>query len=218
MNAWLLTGVGLNLSAAIMIIAWIVARKVNNAGILETTRPLILLFLAIAYALLGEGIMERRLFLALLVVIASTKDLVQALRVIRKLHPTELPSYQLLRQKFPQRPWLMFFGYYQIQGVLTALLTIPLALICSNTDKAISPWEIAGLVLWVAALVLGLRKPTSSSPALQGEDPEISGTTVAYNRIPFPWLAWISYCLMAVAAPGGIWGIISLLLICFLLK
>lgn len=206
MNAWLLTGAGLNLCMLAMIVAWFIARRCNNTGLLEAARPILLISLAALYAWQGEGMIERRLALFFLVLIAGTFDFYRAFSIIRQLHPTELASYHILREKFPKRPWLMYFGYYQIQGIVTGLLAIPLAIICGNTSSTVSYWEICGLIVWVIVFVTRyLRNFNPSIPT-------------AETRIPFPWLIWMAYCLMAIAAPGGIWGILSLIVICFLLR
>lgn len=207
MNAWLLTGAGLNISAGLMLLAWFIAKRLKNAGLLEVARPFNLIILAAFFAGWGDGSAERRLTLAVLVTLSSAVYAWWAIRIIRSLHPKELPAYEGLRSKFPQRPWLMFFGYFQIQGLMTGLLAIPLAIICSNDLKGISPFEIAGMVLWVVGTAFYLKRGF----------PSVSTSEVGL-RVPFPWVTWLGYCLMAVAAPGGLWGIISLVLLGLLLK
>jgi steroid 5-alpha reductase family enzyme len=207
MNAWLLTGAGLNISAGLMLLAWFIAKRLKNAGLLEIARPISLIILAAFFAGWGDGSVERRLTLLILVTVSSAAYAGQALRIIRCLLPQELPAYAGLRSKFPQRPWLMFFGYFQIQGLMTGLLAIPLAIISSNDLKGIAAFEIAGIVLWFLGTVLYLKRGLLRVSASE-----------AGLRVPFPWLTWLGYCLMALAAPGGLWGIISLVLIGLLLK
>ena len=117
--------------------------------------------------------------------------------------------YAALREQFPKRPWLMFFGFSQYQAALLGLLSAPFAIACSNAAPRMSGWEVGGLILWLAAIAgetvanLQLRRFRSN----QANSGKVCDAGLwRYSRHPdcfFEWLIWVAYFIFAVGSPWG---------------
>ncbi len=119
----------------------------------------------------------------------------------------------------------MFFGFFQLQGILAAILCAPFAVVSMNKSPALSPIEIAGIALWVVA-ILGEILSDHQLQAFRYK-PENKGRVCdvglwSFSRHPnyfFEWLIWVSYYLFACGASNG-WQTIfvPLLMLFFLTK
>lgn len=225
MNAWILTGFGINAAVVLMVFVWLIARRVNNAGYVDAAWSYGFALIVGLYAVIGEGAPLRKGLITAMVVIWSLRLGTYLVIRITRHHPVEDARYQALREQFPKRPWLMFFGFFQLQAVLLGVLCAPFAVACSNAAPALSPWEIAGAVLWAAALggeVVSDRQLNHfrSQPANRGK---VCATGLwRYSRHPnyfFEWLIWVAYFLFAAGSPSG-WMTIfcPLLMLYFLTK
>ncbi len=104
---------------------------------------------------------------------------------------------------------LKFLGFFQFQAVLNAFLTLPLLIASFNDTQGIHPLEIAGLALFIVALIGESTADAQlaafkSNPANKGGVCEVG--LWRYSRHPnyfFEWLIWISYAVFALASPHG---------------
>lgn len=208
-----------------MTLTWLVARLLNNAGAVDIAWSYLFLLIIGTFALVQPGAGWRHLLLGLMVGLWSLRLGTYLLIRVSSHHPVEDPRYAALRQAFPRRPWLMFFGFFQLQALLAWLLCIPFALAWSHSSSGLHPLEIAGFVLWLVALT----GETLADRQLQRfkRDPANRGRTCRsglwnYSRHPnyfFEWVIWLAYFLFVLASPWGWTGFYApVLMLFFLLK
>jgi steroid 5-alpha reductase family enzyme len=102
-----------------------------------------------------------------------------------------------------------FFLFFQLQAALNLILVVPLLLASRNSSPEWHPLEIAGILLWVAAVCgesLADRQLASfkRDPANKGEVCNVG--LWRYSRHPnyfFEWMIWVAYALFALPSPYG---------------
>jgi steroid 5-alpha reductase family enzyme len=209
MNAWVLSGFGLNVAMIAMALAWAVARRAKNARCLDVASSVLLAVIACFYAVIGAGDPLRKWLIASMVTVSSLRLASLLLLDVIRNHPHEGQRYQALREHFPQRPWLMLFGFSEYLAALITLLLVPLAIACSNSASGLRGVEIAASIVWLAAIAgetvakepfrrfLGHR----STPA-PTRDPNLARYTLRSRYFP-EWLSWFAYFLFALGSPWG---------------
>jgi steroid 5-alpha reductase family enzyme len=207
MNAWTAIGFGANASAIMMALAWALSRRLKNAGYLDVAWAYGFSILVCLYALIGAGDYSRRWLIASVMTIWSLQVGTSLLLEVRRDHPAERPHYVVLRTQFPKRPWLMLFGFSQYRAALLTLLSAPFAIVCSNPTPGMSGWEIAGLLLWISAMVGKNIAKFSRSDSARGDSEEMSETGLErYRRDAdsfFDWLAWVAFFVFSLGSPWG---------------
>jgi Predicted membrane protein len=209
MNGWVLVGLGVNLAMLLMAVTWAIGKRFRNAGVVDVAWAWGFTLLAVFYALVGGGDRLRSLVLTLMVVLWSLRLGTHFLRRVMARHPQETPRYAALREAFPQRPWLMFFGFFLLQGLLIGILSTPFAIVLSNPAPGFGPWEIAGVVLWGIGFAGEVVADAQLTRFLR--DPAHRGQVCRTglwrgSRHPnyfFEWLIWIAFFLFALGSPGG---------------
>ena len=209
MNGWVLVGVGVNVAMVLMAVVWAICKKLNNAGFIDVAWAYGFGLLVAIYAVIGKGDPLRTGVLTAMVALWSLRLGTHLLIRAAKYHPHENPRYSALRESFPQRPWLMFFGFFLLQGLIVGILSAPFAIALANPAPGLGPWEIAGLVVWV----IGFVGETIADVQLKRfrTDPANRGSVCEtglwrYSRHPnyfFEWVIWIAYFLFAMGSPGG---------------
>ena len=207
-NIWLSTGMGLIGCSAAMLILWVYATRKKDASIVDVAWATLLGMLALSYAGFSDGLPHRRLLIGLIGGIWGLR-LALHLLVDRVMKAREEDGrYQELRAGWGDRATRNFFLFFQAQGLLAALLSLPFA-IASNTDRPLGPLDWAGAALWIIGLFgewLADRQLASWR-----SNPENKGRTCRsglwkYSRHPnyfFEWTMWCSFALVASAAPWG---------------
>ena len=209
MNAWVLTGFGLNVGMIVMAVGWALARRVRNAGSLDVASSCGFAVVACFYAAVGPGEPLRKWLIAGMVTIWSLRLAALFLLDLIRNHPQEGPRYLALREHFPKRPWLMFFGFSQYLAALIALLSVPFAIACSNSAPGLKAAEIAAVILWLVALCAEtvakapLRRYLANREAApRTRDPSLSRYALAPHYFS-EWLVWFAYFLFALGSPWG---------------
>ncbi|MDX2080936.1 MAG: DUF1295 domain-containing protein [Terrimicrobiaceae bacterium] len=223
MNTVFLILGGTLVAMVMMSVVWFFARRMNNAGIVDIWWSYGFTPVAIFYGLFGSGHMVRNALICAMVCAWSLRLGSHLYKRVMAHHPEEDPRYAQLRKQFPKRTWLMFFGFFQMQAVLIGLLSIPIALACTNPGSGIGFFEIAGVVLWLVAIGGEAVADTQlmifrSHPASKGRVCDIG--LWRYSRHPnyfFEWVIWIAYFVFALGSPWGIAGIIAPLLMLYFL-
>jgi len=208
---------------AIMVAVWIVARRMDNAGIVDIWWSFGFSPVAVFCGVFGWGNPVRNGLIAAMVCAWSLRLGIHLYRRVMAHHPDEDPRYAALRLQFPKHTWLMFFGFFQLQAVLIGLLSLPVALACSNPSGGIGPFEIAGLAIWFVAIG-GEAVADAQLASFRGQ-PSNRGQVCGfglwkYSRHPnyfFEWLVWVAFFVFALGAPFGWAGVLSPLLMLFFL-
>ncbi len=209
--------------SAIMILVWLWAHRIKNAGVVDIFWSYNFPVIAIILLLLAPGFETRKLLICGMVFIAGCRLGTHILtRTVSHLHEEE-GRYQQLRKEWGPNPDRVFFWFFQAQALSNVILAIPFFAICMNTSIAISPLEYGGVVLWLIS-VLGESIADAQLRAFK-KDSANKGKVCSrglwnYSRHPnyfFQWMMWMAYLVFALASPYGFLAIISPAIILYLL-
>ncbi len=204
---------------------FLIARRLNNYGIVDVAWSLGFAPLAAFYGHFGGGAFSRRLLITAMAVFWSLRlGGYLARRVLGHLQ-TEDGRYRQLRLDWAANLNAKMFQFFQFQALLLVALSVPFLLAARNPSPSLHPLEIAAAVLWLVAL-LGETLADAQLAAFK-RNPANRGRVCAsglwgWSRHPnyfFEWLIWVAFALFALASP---WGWIALycpaLMLFFLLK
>ncbi len=199
----------LGLAAGVMAGTFLVARRVRNFSIVDVAWSAVFTPLVLIPATLADGYGPRRALIAAMVTLWSLRLAGHLYTRISALHPEEEGRYVRLRQEWAANLHVRFFLFFQAQGLLAALLSVPFLLACADPRAALGPFEILGAALFVAALA-GEAVADRQLAAFKA-DPSSRGRTCRaglwrYSRHPnyfFEWLIWVAYFLFALPSPWG---------------
>ncbi len=211
--------------AVVMALVWLVAVRIRNAGIVDVAWSCNFSLLAVLYAALLPGFLPRRLLVTVMAVSWSARlGTYLYLRVMGR-HPVEDGRYEELRRRWAPHADRRFFFFFQAQGVLNVILSLPFLLAGRNPAPRIHPLEWTGIALW--AIALAGESIADRQLDRFRRDPANRGRTCQvgfwrYSRHPnyfFEWLVWVAFFVFALASPGGLVAVYCpLLMLFFLLK
>lgn len=207
--------------ALIMAVLWARQRRTLDATVVDVAWAANLGALALLHAAFGNGDPERRVLVGVLAGAASFR-LAWYLWSDRARKPEEDGRYRALRERWAKAAQRNFFWFFQAQGLLDVLLSIPFALACSRTGP-LDAWDLGALVLGVTA-ILG-ETTADRQLARFRADPRHRGRTCRvglwrYSRHPnyfFQWLIWCAYAWVALPAEYGWIGTLAPALMLFLI-
>lgn len=204
---------------------FLIARRIDNFGIVDVAWSLGFAPLAAFYGYFGGGAFSRRLLITTMAVFWSLRlGGYLARRVLGHLQ-AEDGRYRQLRQDWAGNLNVKMFRFFQFQALLLVVLSVPFLLAARNSASSLHPLEIAAAGLWLLAL-FGETLADAQLAAFK-RDPANRGRVCdsglwGWSRHPnyfFEWLIWVAFALFALASP---WGWIALscpaLMLFFLLK
>jgi len=211
------------LCAGLMAGCFAVARRLDNYGVVDVAWSANFTPIAWMYATLGGGYLPRRVLGASLVTLWSLRLALHLHLRLLAQHPVEDGRYQHLRRDWAGRLGRRFFLFFQAQGLLNALLSIPILLACLDRRGPLDAWDLGGAVLFGVAL-LGEAMADRQLARFKRE-PGNRGRVCAaglwgLSRHPnyfFEWLVWVAYFVLALHAPRGWIAASAPLLMLFLL-
>jgi len=206
----LITG-GAALAGGLMLLLWLVSLRTGNAGIVDAGWAGGIALLAIYYALLADGAMERRVAVAAMAGFWGLRLAAYLLKTRVIGHPEEGRYVELRRQWKTNLP-LKFLLFFEFQGALCVVLSLPFLLSARNAANHSSGLEFAGVALFVIA-VAG-ESFADAQLARFKSNPANKGLTCRagmwqYSRHPnyfCEWLIWVAFALFASASPYGLWS------------
>jgi steroid 5-alpha reductase family enzyme len=212
---------GFFLVAVLFFGLWLLEVRKNDASLVDAGWALSLGLLALLYAWRGPGLLERRVGMALLVFVWSLR--LASYIVLRHRGAGEDGRYREIRARWEPRAHRFFFFFYQAQGALAVLLSLPFLLIAFDGSPDVHGWEIAGFLL--SGFALALETVADRELARHRRDPSKRGKTCRdglfrYSRHPnyfFEWLVWVGYAVAALGAPYGWTAFASPLLMLYLI-
>lgn len=214
---------GLGFAGILMAAVFLVALRIRNFSIVDIAWSAVFTPLALLYATLAGGYGPRRALIAVMATLWSLRLAWHLYGRIATLHPVEEGRYVQLRRDWAVHLNHRFFLFFQAQGLLAALLSLPFLLACLDRRPALGPFEIVGAALFVVALA-GEAVADAQLAAFK-KDLRNRGRTCRaglwrYSRHPnyfFEWLVWVAYAVFAWPSPGGAAMICCPLLMLFFL-
>jgi steroid 5-alpha reductase family enzyme len=221
-NAVWLVLAGWALAIVMMTVLWLVQRATGDAGVVDVGWAAGLGVLAAFYAVFADGAVEQRVFVAVLAGVWSAR-LALYVYVNRIRGKGEDGRYRTLRARWGDRAQARFFVFFQAQGLLDVLMSLPFLVIASDARDGLSVWSVAAAALWVVAIsgeALADRQLAAFRADLSNRGTVCREGLWRYSRHPnyfFEWLHWWVYVIAAVGAPWWPVTLISPALISFFL-
>jgi steroid 5-alpha reductase family enzyme len=205
-HAGIVLGLGWLLVAVMMSALWLAQRRRRDAGVVDVGWAAGLGNLAVLYGIWGGGDWRYRLLVAVLAGLWSCR-LAAYVYVNRVRGKEEDGRYQTLRARWGSGAQARFFVFFQVQGVLDVILSLPFLVVASIQRASLGWWAYCGVALWLTA-VAG-ESIADRQLAVHRADPSRRGTTCRtglwrYSRHPnyfFEWLHWWTYVVIAAGAP-----------------
>ena len=192
-----------------MLLTWLISVRIKNAGIVDIVWAAGFTPIAWIYFVLAEGWLPRKLLISAMVSFWSLRLGGYLFKLVMGHHPHEDARYSEFRKKWGPRFDFNMFGFFQIQAVLLAVLSLPFLQACLNPNPDFHILEWIGLGIWA----LGLLGESAADLQLSRfvANPENRGKICQqglwrYSRHPnyfFEWTIWIGYFVFALAQPSG---------------
>ncbi len=210
--------------ALIMGALWLLQMRTGDAGIVDVAWSAFLGLLAIFYAVTVSGPMPRAALVGVLAAIWSFRLAIYLLkdRIIGK---EEDGRYQQIRESQGSRIQTFFFFFFQAQGLLDVILSLPMLVAIINPRPELGPFDFAAIAIWLVSVVG--ESIADRQLARFRANPDNKGKVCQsglwrYSRHPnyfFEWLHWWTYVLFAIG--GSYWWLSLLgpaLMLFFILK
>lgn len=190
-----------------MFALWLWQIRSRRADWVDAAWALLIGFQAIAYAVVGDGAVEKQVLGALLAVTWSSR---LAAHLIQRLsgHAAEDGRYQAMREQFGDRANPFFFFFFMVQALVAWLFALPVWVVVNDPSPALDIWVIAGVAIWFISLAgesLADRQLAAFKADESNRGKVCRKGLWRYSRHPnyfFEWLHWFSYPLVAVGAPN----------------
>jgi steroid 5-alpha reductase family enzyme len=193
---------------AVMMALWLWQRRSGRADWVDAAWAALIGLQALAWAVVGDGALEKRI---LLVLLAGTWSFRLTAHLVTRLagESVEDGRYRAMREHFGHRQQSFFFLFFVVQAVVAWLFALPAWVVAHDPSPVLSGWVIAGVVVWFAGL--GGESIADRQLAAFKADPDNRGKVCnvglwRYSRHPnyfFEWLHWFSYPLVAIGAPNA---------------
>ena len=215
-----------------MAVTFVVARRLRNFGIVDVVwslgfTPLVWLYGGVAALQafdsqrggFGDWNWPAAFVLTALVTAWSLRLGWHLFVRVRSHHPVEDVRYARLREEWGARTDAKMAGFFQVQGILQVVLSLPWLLTMLDLRHA-ETFQLSGLNwLGIALWGIGLIGETIADRQLAAfrADPANRGKVCQrglwnHSRHPnyfFEWMVWVGYAVFALSAPWGWLGLIS---------
>ncbi|MEO6995381.1 MAG: DUF1295 domain-containing protein [Lacunisphaera sp.] len=188
---------------------FIVARRINNYGVVDIVWSYAFAALALFYATFGNGWWVRCALIAAMVTLWSLRLGTHLYRRVVSHHPVEDGRYAQLRKEWAANFIPKMAGFFQLQAASVVLLGVAFFIICLNPDPRLHPLEIGGAILWLLALIGEAVADAQLAAFKRNHDNKGRVCAVGlwrFSRHPnyfFEWMIWVSYFVFALASPWG---------------
>jgi steroid 5-alpha reductase family enzyme len=222
MSWWALLLLAWGLAAVLQLGLWLWQRRTGSATVVDAGWAASLAGMAILYAILGEGGPEHRVLIGITGGLAFGR---LTWLLARRVGGEEDPRYRELRRRWRERgdEQLRFLVFFQAQALAAVLLSLPLLAAAYNDHDGLEWLEWAGLAVWLVGAALetvadrqlaGFRRDQTHRAAV------IDVGVWRFSRHPNyfgQWLTWCGYALIGLAAPWGWIGLLSPVLMLYLI-
>lgn len=214
-SIWMLLVMNLGAAVALLLVGWLISLPLRNVSVVDTLWGLG--FVLIAWLTLGfsDGYAGRRWLLAVLVTLWGARLSIYLTR--RNWGKGEDPRYAVWRARSGEAFWLRsLFKVFLLQALFMWIIALAL----QYGQSAASPsrftlWDAAGAMLWIVGFTL--ETVADAQLAAFKADPRNKGRVMdrglwACSRHPNYFgeaLLWWGIFIIALAAPGAWWTVIS---------
>ena len=214
---WSILIQNLAIVSSLMILAWLVYLVQRRGTLLDVAWAGSFFVVAIISTFTPyEGVLLRKILFLAIVSMWSLR--LTAFLFLRYYNDEEGGRWAALASRFKIDSSFKFVLLFVGQGIATVILSWPFVLIFLNPDPDIQRIEWIGFALWIFAFLgetYADKQLREFKSLPQNKDKVCQEGLWRYSRHPnyfFEWLIWLSYFLIALAAPFGITAIISPLL------
>ncbi len=222
MSWWALLLLAWALTAALQLGLYLLQRRTGSATAVDAGWAGSLAGMGVLYAFLGEGELEHRILVGVMTALAFGR---LTYLIVQRVGGEEDRRYQELRRRWRERGREQgtFFVFYQAQAFVAVLLSVPFLAAAYNEHDGLELLEWVGLGVWLVGAVVeavsdhqmsAFRRDTSNRGKV------IDVGLWHYSRHPNyfgQWLTWCGYGLVGLAAPWGFIGLLSPILMLYLI-
>jgi len=193
----------------VMAVLWVLQLRFRNASIADVGWCVGLIAVVLWYSVQTRGDIERKILVALLVLLYAGRLGVHILldRVIGK---SEDARYRLLREQWGSSERIKMFAYFELQAVAVAALSLPFLVVIQNPQPPFTLIELVGLLIWIVAVTgeaMADRQLAQFRSKPWNHDHVCRNGLWYFSRHPnyfFEWMHWWAYVVMAIGTPGWI--------------
>jgi steroid 5-alpha reductase family enzyme len=215
--------ISLGAVSAVMIVIWVWAYSIKNAGVVDIFWAFNFIVIAILIWLLAQGYDPRKNTVCLLAALWSVRLGIYLLIRVGSHLKEEEGRYKQLRKEWSPNPDLKFFIFFQMQAVSNVFLAIPFFIIALNPNPEMSVIEYLGAGMWLISVIgEGLSDfqlaRFKKNPANKGKVCQYGLWN--YSRHPnyfFQFMIWISVLIFALPSPYGWISVVCPLSIAYLI-
>jgi steroid 5-alpha reductase family enzyme len=199
--------------SVIMMIVWIWAFRIKNAGVVDIFWAFNFTAIAVVVYFLADGYGPRKEIVCLLAALWSMRLGLYLLVRVGSHLDVEEGRYAQLRKEWGPSPNRAFFIFFQAQAMSNVFLAIPFFIIALNKNEELQLSEKIGAGMWLVSILgeaisdLQLRQ-FKKNPSNKGKVCEKG--LWSWSRHPnyfFQFMIWVSVFIFALASP---WGWISI--------
>jgi steroid 5-alpha reductase family enzyme len=215
--------VSLAASSGVMILIWLWAYSIKNAGVVDIFWAFNFTLIAGIIWMLADGYADRKNMICLLAGLWSLRLGIYLLIRVGSHLKEEEGRYKALRQEWAPNSNLKFFVFFQMQAISNIFLATPFFLIALNTSTPLGLIEETGAgMLFISIIGEGLSdwqlKHFKKDPSNKGKVCQYGFWN--YSRHPnyfFQLMIWVSVFIISLASPYGWVSIVCPLTIGFLI-
>jgi steroid 5-alpha reductase family enzyme len=223
MHPLLLAALALALCCTAFAALYLLARRIDNYGIVDIAWSYAFGQVALLYAVLAPGWPPRRALVAALALVWSVRLGAYLHNRVMDHHPEEDGRYKAMRTRWTANFAAKMAGFYQLQAASVVLLATPFLLALARPEPGFTWIDTFALALFLLALAGETLADAQlaafkKAPANKGR---VCDTGLwALSRHPnyfFVFLTWLSFALFALPAAWGWLGLIAPASILYLL-
>lgn len=193
----------------IMMLVWLWAWRIKNAGVVDIFWAFNFLVIAAVIYLMADGYDVRKEIVCLLAAAWSLRLGFYLLVRVGGHLAEEEGRYKQLRKDWAPNPDRKFFFFFQAQALSNIFLATPFFIIAMNPDGHIGMLEMSGAGLWAISI---LGEGLADLQLMQFKKDAANKGKVCmkglwnYSRHPnyfFQFLMWVSIFLLALPSPYG---------------
>jgi steroid 5-alpha reductase family enzyme len=207
----------------VMIIVWIWAYKIQNAGVVDIFWAFNFTVIAAVIYFFADGYQPRKEVVCLLAGLWSLRLGIYLLIRVGSHLAVEEGRYAQLRKEWGPKPDRTFFFFFQAQALSNVFMAIPFFIIALNKTGPLTVIELIGAGMWLLSIIgEGVSdwqlQHFKKNPANKGK--VCQDGLWNYSRHPnyfFQFMIWVSVFIFALSSPYGWISIVCPLTIFYLI-